>query len=296
MPGRRRRLSGTRTSSWSRRSTTSSARSATSTPCSSRSRRRRRGDDLRARSGETGDSTARSTSATLAACRRSSTAIEHTREPTRGSSASTDELTPTLLGMPALLVRARRYSVGSSTGERSEVASNRAELRRARPGERDAPRRAYLSPPSRSVTKLYNFAAIDAGRRRSSGSTAARSRSAGYDERSSTTSASGSGDATRCAACTSCFLRRSSADPTHARPLGCPSTSPGSAERAGALGSRRVGAAVSSRRTARRGGAGDWKAPEVHARRPRHASTRRRSSAEREALRWVEPVGAPGRR
>ncbi len=83
----------------------------------------------------------------------------------------------------------------------------------------------YLSPPSRSITKLYNFAAIDAwtgdGSERLHGGTAVFR--PGYHERAVDNIGERlSWDETPLRCLHACFLRRSSVEPEPAEPLGRP--------------------------------------------------------------------------
>jgi len=126
---------------------------------------------------------------------------------------------------PERLVGFRQELLGGTYNSAFKVASNVLNC-----VELDQTRRSatgYLSPPSRSITKLYNFAAIDEWRgdgaeRLHGGSIAFRD---GYDERSVDNIAERlPWDETPLRCLHTCFLQRSTAEPAHmgesyARPI-----------------------------------------------------------------------------
>ena len=131
---------------------------------------------------------------------------------TPGCSASTATSSTTPPGSPAF---ARSCSAARYDSV-FKVASNVLNCVELDPGAQRA--RGYLSPPSRSITKLYNFAAIeswhgDGSERLHGGTIVFRPATT---SRPSTTSASGSrGTKRRCAVCTVAFsgARASTAEP-----------------------------------------------------------------------------------
>ena len=126
---------------------------------------------------------------------------------------------------PSRLARFRNELLGGAYDSAFKVASNVLNC-----VELDQTRRSatgYLSPPSRSITKLYNFAAIDEWRgdgaeRLHGGSIAFRD---GYDERSVDNIGERlSWDETPLRCLHACFLQRSTAEPprsgdSYARPI-----------------------------------------------------------------------------
>jgi hypothetical protein len=124
---------------------------------------------------------------------------------------------------PARLAGFREELLGGAYSDVFKVASNVLNCVELEPDQQTAS--GYLSPPSRSITKLYNFAALDAwtgdgAERLHGGTTVFRP---GFDERAVDNIGERiSWEETPLRCLHVCFLRRSSVDPESEKPLARP--------------------------------------------------------------------------